>query len=211
MVGSRFSLVRMLMTSWGRHPWTSGRAVAQPASSVATYRHSRRLLPLPDQLAPQFVRQDCELSPGLFASLAMCCVLRQIRIAQPWQLLLTQGLLYSIGGSMAYYPTFDYLQEWFHERRGFANGVCFAGESPIPLSGAKLRSGSHPDSLPKQALPPAVSSCRSSKKRFSRVSALNGLSSRLSVSRFPPCATANTNFSSRRPSLSRSFSPPLCL
>ncbi|GAA6047868.1 hypothetical protein JCM3770_004682 [Rhodotorula araucariae] len=45
----------------------------------------------------------------------------------PWQLLLTQGLLYSIGGSMAYYSTFYYLQEWFVERRGFANGVCFAG------------------------------------------------------------------------------------
>jgi len=47
--------------------------------------------------------------------------------AQPWQLLLTQGLLYSIGGAMAYYSTFYYLQEWFVERRGFANGVCFAG------------------------------------------------------------------------------------
>ncbi|BGP44904.1 hypothetical protein JCM10450v2_000719 [Rhodotorula kratochvilovae] len=44
----------------------------------------------------------------------------------PWQLLLTQGLLYSIGGSMAYYSTFFFLQEWFVERRGFANGVCFA-------------------------------------------------------------------------------------
>ncbi|KPV78552.1 uncharacterized protein RHOBADRAFT_51007 [Rhodotorula graminis WP1] len=45
----------------------------------------------------------------------------------PWQLLLTQGLLYSIGGAMAYYSTFYYLQEWYVERRGFANGVCFAG------------------------------------------------------------------------------------
>ncbi|CDR49247.1 RHTO0S24e01728g1_1 [Rhodotorula toruloides] len=46
---------------------------------------------------------------------------------ESWQLLLTQGLLYSIGGSMAYYSTFYFLQEWFVERRGFANGVCFAG------------------------------------------------------------------------------------
>ncbi|GAA5944833.1 hypothetical protein JCM10213_006604 [Rhodosporidiobolus nylandii] len=45
----------------------------------------------------------------------------------PWQLLLTQGLLYSIGGSMAYYSTFYFLSEWFVERRGFANGACFAG------------------------------------------------------------------------------------
>ncbi|GEM06534.1 MFS monocarboxylate transporter [Rhodotorula toruloides] len=46
---------------------------------------------------------------------------------ESWQLLLTQGCLYSIGGSMAYYSTFYFLQEWFIERRGFANGVCFAG------------------------------------------------------------------------------------
>ncbi|GAA5831487.1 hypothetical protein JCM11251_004041 [Rhodosporidiobolus azoricus] len=45
----------------------------------------------------------------------------------PWQLLLTQGLLYSVGGAMAYYSTFYFLSEWFVARRGFANGVCFAG------------------------------------------------------------------------------------
>ncbi|GAA5882408.1 hypothetical protein JCM3774_004302 [Rhodotorula dairenensis] len=45
----------------------------------------------------------------------------------PWQLLLTQGLLYSVGGAMAYYSTFRFLSDWFIDRRGFANGVCFAG------------------------------------------------------------------------------------
>ncbi|KWU45423.1 MFS general substrate transporter [Rhodotorula sp. JG-1b] len=37
------------------------------------------------------------------------------------------GLLYSVGGAMAYYSTFRFLSDWFVERRGFANGVCFAG------------------------------------------------------------------------------------
>lgn len=46
---------------------------------------------------------------------------------QPWQLLCTQGLAYSFGGSIVYYPTFSFLSEWFITRRGFANGVCFAG------------------------------------------------------------------------------------
>ncbi|KAK4054779.1 hypothetical protein OIV83_000703 [Microbotryomycetes sp. JL201] len=46
---------------------------------------------------------------------------------QAWQLLLSQGLLYSVGGSMVYYPTFSFLSEWFVARRGFANGICFAG------------------------------------------------------------------------------------
>ncbi|KAK4058186.1 hypothetical protein OIO90_000925 [Microbotryomycetes sp. JL221] len=46
---------------------------------------------------------------------------------EPWHLLLSQGLLYSIGGAFVYYPTFSYLSEWFVARRGFANGCCFAG------------------------------------------------------------------------------------
>ncbi|GAA6022973.1 hypothetical protein JCM10207_007735 [Rhodosporidiobolus poonsookiae] len=61
---------------------------------------------------------------------AVLCVLSLLLSSfatTPWQLLLTQGLLYSIGGSMAYYSTFYFLSEWFVERRGFANGVCFAG------------------------------------------------------------------------------------
>lgn len=45
---------------------------------------------------------------------------------QPWHLLLTQGFLYSIGGALQYYTTFSFLMEHFVERRGLANGVCFA-------------------------------------------------------------------------------------
>ncbi|GAA5985913.1 hypothetical protein JCM11641_004826 [Rhodosporidiobolus odoratus] len=61
---------------------------------------------------------------------AITCVLSLLLSSfakTPWQLLLTQGLLYSIGGSMAYYSTFYFLSEWFVARRGLANGVCFAG------------------------------------------------------------------------------------
>ncbi|GAA5892475.1 hypothetical protein JCM6882_005625 [Rhodosporidiobolus microsporus] len=61
---------------------------------------------------------------------AVLCVLSLLLSSfakTPWQLLLTQGLLYSVGGAMAYYSTFYFLSEWFIERRGFANGVCFAG------------------------------------------------------------------------------------
>ncbi|GAA6035327.1 hypothetical protein JCM8097_008817 [Rhodosporidiobolus ruineniae] len=61
---------------------------------------------------------------------AVLCVLSLLVSSfakSPWQLLLTQGLLYSVGGSMCYYSTFYFLSEWFIERRGFANGVCFAG------------------------------------------------------------------------------------
>ncbi|KAG6988916.1 hypothetical protein G7Y79_00068g096150 [Physcia stellaris] len=44
-----------------------------------------------------------------------------------WQLILTQGVLYAIGGCMIYMPTLQYLDEWFVKRKGFALGVTFAG------------------------------------------------------------------------------------
>ncbi|GAA5834570.1 hypothetical protein JCM9279_004356 [Rhodotorula babjevae] len=73
---------------------------------------------------------------NIIRSGAMICSLSLLLssfAASPWQLLLTQGFLYSIGGAMAYYSTFFYLQEWFVERRGFANGVCFAGTAAAGL------------------------------------------------------------------------------
>ena len=40
-----------------------------------------------------------------------------------WQLILTQGVLYAIGGCMIYMPTLQYLDEWFVKRKGFALGT----------------------------------------------------------------------------------------
>lgn len=44
-----------------------------------------------------------------------------------WHLILTQGVLYGIGGSMLYTPTIIFLDEWFITRKGFAFGVMWAG------------------------------------------------------------------------------------
>ncbi|EJT97393.1 MFS general substrate transporter [Dacryopinax primogenitus] len=44
-------------------------------------------------------------------------------------LLLLQGVLYGIGGSVLYTPCLSYLSEWFVARRGTANGIIFAGTS----------------------------------------------------------------------------------
>lgn len=44
-----------------------------------------------------------------------------------WQLLLTQGVLYAIGGSLLYSPTVTYVDEWFVRRKGLAYGVMWAG------------------------------------------------------------------------------------
>lgn len=46
---------------------------------------------------------------------------------QVWHLILTQGVLYAIGGSLLYSPTMFYLDEWFIKKKGLAFGIIFAG------------------------------------------------------------------------------------
>ncbi|KAJ7091979.1 MFS general substrate transporter [Mycena belliarum] len=48
-------------------------------------------------------------------------------VSQPWQLVLTQGVIYALGGSFLYFPVMTYLFEWFAERKGLANGILFSG------------------------------------------------------------------------------------
>ena len=44
-----------------------------------------------------------------------------------WHLILTQGVLYALGGTMLYTPAIVFLDEWFVMRKGFAFGVMWAG------------------------------------------------------------------------------------
>ena len=44
-----------------------------------------------------------------------------------WHLIMTQGILYGIGGTMLYTPAIIFLDEWFIQRKGFAYGVMWAG------------------------------------------------------------------------------------
>ncbi|KAH8684455.1 major facilitator superfamily domain-containing protein, partial [Tricladium varicosporioides] len=44
-----------------------------------------------------------------------------------WHLILTQGILYAIGGSFLYAPTMFYLDEWFIRKKGLAFGIMWAG------------------------------------------------------------------------------------
>ncbi|KAF9078199.1 major facilitator superfamily domain-containing protein [Rhodocollybia butyracea] len=45
------------------------------------------------------------------------------------QLFALQSVLYAIGGSFLYFPCISYLSESFNHKRGFANGVLFAGNT----------------------------------------------------------------------------------
>ncbi|KAL8680718.1 MAG: hypothetical protein Q9186_003117 [Xanthomendoza sp. 1 TL-2023] len=60
-----------------------------------------------------------------------------------WQLIITQGLLYALGGCMLYMPTMQYLDEWFVNRKGFALAFAhsiglseIAGSSTLSLLNA---------------------------------------------------------------------------
>ncbi|KAL9616278.1 MAG: hypothetical protein Q9160_008840 [Pyrenula sp. 1 TL-2023] len=44
------------------------------------------------------------------------------------QLLVTQGMLYALGGAILYFPIFNYVDEWFVKRRGLAYGGLIAGD-----------------------------------------------------------------------------------
>lgn len=53
-----------------------------------------------------------------------------------WQLILTQGVLYGLGGVLLYSPIIVFVDEWFIRRKGLAYGVMWVSEAPkyLPLS-----------------------------------------------------------------------------
>ncbi|GJJ74491.1 hypothetical protein EMPS_06849 [Entomortierella parvispora] len=46
---------------------------------------------------------------------------------QLWQLYLTQGLLFGLGGGMVFLSTISMTSQYFNKRRGFANGIVVSG------------------------------------------------------------------------------------
>lgn len=42
-----------------------------------------------------------------------------------WHLMLFQGVLYSIGGGIAYSPMILFVNEWFIRRKGIAFGIMW--------------------------------------------------------------------------------------
>lgn len=40
-------------------------------------------------------------------------------------LIITQGIVYAVGGSLAYSPTILYMDEWFAKRKGLAFGIMW--------------------------------------------------------------------------------------
>jgi MFS family permease len=60
---------------------------------------------------------------GLFI---MCAALATSSFAtKVWHLILAQGVLYAIGGGLAYSPTILFVNEWFVRRKGLAFGIMW--------------------------------------------------------------------------------------
>lgn len=60
--------------------------------------------------------------------LIMCASLAASSFSQNvGHLILTQGILYSIGGSISYGPAILFLDEWFVKRKGLAYGIMWSG------------------------------------------------------------------------------------
>jgi MFS family permease len=57
-----------------------------------------------------------------------------------WQLILTQGVLYGIGGTILYSPTVLFLDEWFVQRKGFAYGLMWVRQFDMAGSRGVLQS-----------------------------------------------------------------------
>lgn len=47
----------------------------------------------------------------------------ELRLVQPSQVILTQGAMYGIGSGLLAAPSMAYIDDWFLERRGLANGI----------------------------------------------------------------------------------------
>ncbi|KAJ3537975.1 hypothetical protein NM208_g6102 [Fusarium decemcellulare] len=58
----------------------------------------------------------------------MCASLAASSFAQEtWHLVLTQGVLYGICGSIGYLPCILYMEQWFVRRKGLAYGIMWSG------------------------------------------------------------------------------------
>ncbi|KAJ7163485.1 major facilitator superfamily domain-containing protein [Mycena crocata] len=66
---------------------------------------------------------------SMWLGAVLCCgaLLGASYTTEILQLILLQGVIYGIGGSLLYLPCVSFMSEWFVVRRGLANGILFAG------------------------------------------------------------------------------------
>ena len=77
----------------------------------------------------------CRKSTPLGLAIVVVAIALSSFATSVWHLILTQGVLYAVGGGLLYYPVFLFIDEWFVQRKGFAYGVMWAGSGCGGLSG----------------------------------------------------------------------------
>lgn len=126
-------------------PWSYGilldTYLQDPATT--TQPHATTLLPLVGTCSsglmfcsgaiiyPYMCQYPRHRRPLRWAGILLCCasLFASSYVRKVWELVMLQGVLYAIGGALAYHPCISYMSEWFVRRRGLANGVLFAGTS----------------------------------------------------------------------------------
>ncbi|KLO06695.1 MFS general substrate transporter [Schizopora paradoxa] len=110
-------------------------------TKLTSQPHAQSILPLVGTLSsgimycsgvvlyPILARYPKSRRPTMWIGLFLCWLgLFTASFAQKvLHLLLTQGIIYGIGGSLIYAPIMSFFMEWFVRRRGFASGVINAG------------------------------------------------------------------------------------
>ena len=90
------------------------------------------------------IRRSCLVIGLVINSLA---IIASSFSTQVTHLILTQGVLYAIGGVLIYCPTIGFLDEWFIKKKGLAFGMMWAGTGvsgvvlPFIMSGLLSRFG----------------------------------------------------------------------
>lgn len=64
-------------------------------------------------------------------AIAVTGVLTSSFATKMWQLTITQGVIYPIGGAMLYYPVLLFVDEWFERKKGLAFGVAWVSSSHL--------------------------------------------------------------------------------
>jgi MFS family permease len=83
---------------------------------------------------PQF----CQKSTFIGLPIVVVAIVFSSYATSVWNLILTQGVLYAVGGGLLYYPVFIFIDEWFIRRKSFAYGVMWAGSGCGGLTGPLL-------------------------------------------------------------------------
>lgn len=73
------------------------------------------------------------LSPYIGLPIVAVAVIAASFASKVWHLILTQGVMYGIGGAIVYYPTLLFLDEWFIRRKGFAFGIMWVRNIPVQI------------------------------------------------------------------------------